>query len=75
MDNKEKDKLRSDTIGCGRAKIIAEAIKDTLLISELEEGFITGHMRLCEKCNIDYGQLVKNYQKVKRFASEGFSDI
>ena len=72
MDNEEKDKLRSDTIGCGRAKIISQAIIDTLLISELEEGFITGHMRLCEKCNSDYSQLVKNYQEIKRFKSEKF---
>ena len=46
--------LRSNVIGCGRAKIIMHALEETQLLSTLEDGFIKGHCRLCENCREEF---------------------
>jgi hypothetical protein len=63
MDQQEKDELCSNTIGCGRAKIIADVINDGGEISELEEAFLHGHMKLCEDCTSEYEQTLASYKE------------
>jgi hypothetical protein len=53
-EEEELKELRSNLIGCGRAKIIIHALEETQLLSILEDGFIKGHCERCESCREEF---------------------
>jgi hypothetical protein len=59
LEDKEIEDQLSFLIGCSRAKIIMDVIRNGGIISEVEKALLQGHCTSCEKCQNEYEIICK----------------